>query len=123
MTTPPDALVIPLLEIECNLVSNAVLMARDAARTEDEAKMLHCALRISFESARILRMILGRYDETAIETLRLSLLKLTLVDANLREVEHPFAGEARQRLQIHMAKLQGLIDELTKPFGEAEPRA
>ena len=107
MQTPSD--------ISCVMLSNCDVISQIASRLApiDEIALLRAALRMSFEAARLLRIINGMYREP-LRPLQKSLASLSLIHADMGSVVDDAADEARERLRSRIAHLQDYIDRLSE---------
>lgn len=79
---------------------------------DNEGQTLRCALKMALEGCRILRVAENHYREL-VPPLRRALAQLTLVHADMGKMLDAQVIESRERLRLHMAKLQVVIDALT----------
>ncbi len=93
----------------CNMISQFA----PSTGTVAEINLLRCALHMSFEAARLLRVTNGDY-RTPLRPLQKSLAALTLIHADMSSVANAHAVDARERLRQHIAHLQEYVDRLAE---------
>ncbi len=102
-----------LAETSCHILENCSVISQFASRTPpiDEINLLRCALHMSFEAARLLRVINSDYL-TPLRPLQKSLAALASIHADMSSVVNAHAVEARERLHEHILNLQEYVDKL-----------